>query len=130
MELATVNDENPCVNRGLVPVCQPRSLAGTKDKIWRRRKSNPQVQSRNSEVAQRLWNMLQDVGVSWEWKDDVNRQPLALGHEELAEVIIASLLRSADLKQAILTWTHVRELRNVTRESCLRSPCRFEESRS
>ena len=29
--------------------------------------------------------MLQDVGVSWEWNDDANRQPMALGHEELAE---------------------------------------------
>jgi len=40
--------------------------------------------------------MLQDVGVSWEWNDDANRQPMALGHEELAEVI------TADLRQAIL----------------------------
>ena len=32
--------------------------------------------------------MLQDVGVSWEWTDDANRQPMALDHEELAEVII------------------------------------------
>jgi hypothetical protein len=33
--------------------------------------------------------MLQNVGVSWEWKDDANRQPMALGHEELVEVITA-----------------------------------------
>ena len=46
--------------------------------------------------------MLQDVGVSWEWKDDANRQPMALGHEELAEVITAWPLLSADLRQAIL----------------------------
>ena len=46
--------------------------------------------------------MLQDVGLSWEWSDDTNRQPLALGHEELAGVIIAWPLLSADLKQAIL----------------------------
>ena len=46
--------------------------------------------------------MLQDVGVSWEWNDDANRQPLALGHEELAEVITAWPLLSADLRQAIL----------------------------
>ena len=52
---------------------------------WRRRESNPLVQSRNSLIARRLWNMLQDVGVSWEWNDDANRQPMALGHEELAE---------------------------------------------
>jgi hypothetical protein len=25
--------------------------------------------------------------VSWEWTDDANRQPMALGREELAEVI-------------------------------------------
>jgi len=77
-----------------------RSLANWPQ--WRRRESNPRVQSRNSEVAQRLWHKLQDVGVSWEWKDDANHQPLALGHEELAEVITAWPLLSADLRQAIL----------------------------
>ena len=46
--------------------------------------------------------MLQDVGVSWEWKDDANWQSVALGHEELAEVITAWPLLSADLRQAIL----------------------------
>ena len=45
---------------------------------------------------------MQDVGVSWEWKDDANRQPMALGHEELAEVITAWPLLSADLRRAIL----------------------------
>ena len=67
---------------------------------WRRRESNPRVHSRNSEVATRLWNMLQDVGVSWEWNDDANRQPLALGHEELAEVITAWPQALAGLRQA------------------------------
>ncbi len=43
---------------------------------WRRRGSNPQTESCNSEVAQRLWNMLQDVGVSWEYTGDTNRHPL------------------------------------------------------
>ena len=46
--------------------------------------------------------MIQDVGVSWEWKDDANWQSVALGHEELAEVITAWPLLSADLRQAIL----------------------------
>ena len=46
--------------------------------------------------------MLQDVGVSWEWPDDANRQPIALEHEELAEVITAWPMLSADLRQAIL----------------------------
>ena len=46
--------------------------------------------------------MLQDVAVSWEWKDDANRQPVALGHEELAEMITAWPRLSADLRQAIL----------------------------
>ena len=46
--------------------------------------------------------MLQGVGVSWEWTDDANRQPMALGHEELAEVVTAWPLLSADLRQAIL----------------------------
>ena len=69
---------------------------------WRRRESNPQIQSRNSQVAQRLWNMLQDMGVSWEWKDDANPHPMALGHEELAELMTAWPLLSADLRVAIL----------------------------
>jgi hypothetical protein len=42
------------------------------------------------------------VGVSWEWKDDANRQLMALGHEELAGVITAWPMLSADLRQAIL----------------------------
>jgi hypothetical protein len=46
--------------------------------------------------------MLQDVGVSWEWKDDANWQPVALGHEERAEVIAAWPMLSADLRQAVL----------------------------
>ncbi len=102
MELATVNDENPCGDRGLDAVCPSLALDGTKDEKWRRRESNPQTESCNSEVAQRLWNMLQDVGVSWEWKDDANRQPMALGHEELAELITAWPLLSPDLRVAIL----------------------------
>ena len=102
LELATVNDENPCGDRGLDAVCPPMAIDGTDGEKWRRRESNPRVQSRNSEVATRLWHMLQDVGVSWEWTDDANRQPLALGHEELAEVITAWPLLSADLRQACL----------------------------
>ena len=103
MELATVNDENPCGDRGLDAVCPPVALDGTDGEKWRRRESNPQVHSRNSLIAQRLWNMLQDVGVSWEWNDDANRQQMALGHEELAEVITAWPLLSPDLRVAILT---------------------------
>ena len=102
MELATVNDENPCGDRGLDAVCPPVAIDGTDGEKWRRRDSNPRVQSRNSQVARRLWNILQDVGVSWEWTDDANRQPMALGTEELAEVITAWPLISADLRQAIL----------------------------
>jgi hypothetical protein len=75
MELATVNDENPCGDRGLDAVCPPVAIDGTDGEKWRRRESNPQVQSRNSEVAKRLWYMLQDVGVSWEWNNDANRHP-------------------------------------------------------
>ena len=63
---------------------------------WRQRESNPQVQSRNSEVAQRLWNMLQDVGVSWEYTDDANWQSVATEHEELAELMTAWSLLSPD----------------------------------
>jgi len=102
MELATVNDENPCDNRGSGVICPPLAPDGTKGGKWRRRESNPRVHSRNSEVAKRLWNILQDVGVSWEWTDDASRQPMALDHEELAEVITAWPLLSPDLKVAIL----------------------------
>jgi hypothetical protein len=102
MDLATVNDDNSCGDRGLDAVCPPVPIDGTDSEKWRRRESNPRVHSRNSEVAKRLWNMLQDVGVSWEWKDDANRQPMALAHEELAEVITAWPLLSVDLRQAIL----------------------------
>ncbi len=70
--------------------------------MWRRRESNPQVQSRNSEVAQRLWNMLQDVGVSWEYTDDANRHPVALEQAELVEVMTAWPLLSPDLRVAIM----------------------------
>ena len=106
MELATVNDENPCGDRGLDAVCPPVALDGTDGEKWRRRESNPRVHSRNSLIAQRLWDMLQDVGVSWEWNDDANRQPMALAHEELAEVITAWPLISADLRRAILAIVH------------------------
>ena len=60
------------------------------------------VQSRNSQVAQRLWNMLQDVGVSWEYTDDTNWQSVATEQEELAELITAWPLLSPDLRVAIL----------------------------
>jgi hypothetical protein len=63
------------------------------------RESNPRAHSRNFQVAQRLWNMLQDVGVSWEWTDDTNRQPMAPGKEEPAGVITTWPLLSADLRQ-------------------------------
>ena len=46
--------------------------------------------------------MRQDVGVSWEWNDDANRQPLAIGHYELAELMTAWPTLSADLRVAIL----------------------------
>jgi len=78
------------------------AIDGTDGEKWRRRESNPRAQSHNSQVAQRLWNLLQDVGVSWEWNDDANRQPMALGTEELAEVITAWPVLSPDLRQAIL----------------------------
>ena len=89
MELAPVKDENPCGNRGLVAVWTPLARDGTKDEKWRRRESNPRAHSRNSQVNRRVWTMPKDVGVSWDWKDDANRQPMALGHEELAEMITA-----------------------------------------
>ena len=41
MELATVNDENPCGDRGLDAVCPPVALDGTDGEKWRRRESNP-----------------------------------------------------------------------------------------
>ena len=102
MELATTQDKNPCDNRGSGVICPPLALDGTRDEKWRRRESNPQVQSRNSEVAMRLWQLLQDVGVSWEYTDDANWQSVATEHEELAELITAWPLLSPDLRVAIL----------------------------
>ena len=37
MGLATVNDENPCGDRGLDAVCPPVALDGTDGEKWRRR---------------------------------------------------------------------------------------------
>ena len=74
MELATVDDENPCGDRGLDAVCPPVAIDGTDGEKWRRRESNPRADSRNSLIDIRLWNMLQDVGVPWEWKDDAKRR--------------------------------------------------------
>jgi hypothetical protein len=65
-----------------------------------------QVQSRNSGVAKRLWQLLQDAGVSWEWKDNANWQSVATEQEELAAVITAWPLLSADLRVAILAIVH------------------------
>ncbi len=36
MELATVNDENPCGDRGLDAVCPPVAIDGTDGEKWRR----------------------------------------------------------------------------------------------
>ena len=44
--------------------------------------------------------------MSWEWKDDANCQSVATEHEELAELITAWPLLSADLRQAILAIVH------------------------
>ena len=41
MELATVNDENPCGDRGLDAVRPPVAIDGTDSEKWRRRESNP-----------------------------------------------------------------------------------------
>ena len=46
--------------------------------------------------------MLQDVGVSWEWKDDADWQSMATEQEQLAELMTAWLTLSADLRVAIL----------------------------
>jgi len=53
---------------------------------------------------------------TWEWTDDANRQPMALGHEELAEVLTAWPLLSADLRQAILA--SVRSADVIAEASC------------
>ena len=46
--------------------------------------------------------MLQDAGVSWEYTDDTNRHLLPTEQAELAEVMTAWPLLSADLRVAIL----------------------------
>ena len=60
MKLATVNDDTPCQRQRL----SSKIRSDSDRQKWRRRESNTQGHSRNSEVAKRLWNMLQDVGVS------------------------------------------------------------------
>ena len=45
MELATVNDESPCGDRGLDAVCPPVTLDGTDGEKWRRRESNPRPET-------------------------------------------------------------------------------------
>ena len=45
MELATVNEKNPCGNRGFHLLCQPLALGGTRDEKWRRRGSWKQPRS-------------------------------------------------------------------------------------
>ena len=98
----TKKRQNPCQSKGFDVDCQQESPDGSEDSEWRRRESNPRAESRNSEVAKRLWHMLQDVGVSWEWKDDANWQSVATEQEELAAVITAWPLLLADLRQAVL----------------------------
>ena len=63
--------------------------------------------------------MLQDVGVSWEYTDDTNRDLLATEQAELAELITAWPLLSANLRQAILAI--VRSLA-VAEEAVSRTP--------
>ena len=41
MERTTVNDENPCGDRGLDAVCSSLAIDGTDGEKWRRRESNP-----------------------------------------------------------------------------------------
>ena len=53
--------------------------------------------------------MLQDVGVSWEWKDNADWQSVATEHENMAELITAWPLLSADLRVAILAIVHSAE---------------------
>ena len=45
MELATVNDDNPCGDGGLDAVCPPVAIDGTDSEKWRRRESNPAFHS-------------------------------------------------------------------------------------
>ena len=47
MELATVNDENPCGDRGLDAVCPSVAIDGTDGEKWRRRESNPRLCARS-----------------------------------------------------------------------------------
>ena len=65
--------------------------------------------------------MLQNVGVSWEWKGDAHCQPLTLEYEELAEVITAWPLLPSDLGQVILAI--VRSANVVAEASCAATEC-------
>ncbi|MFP6672774.1 MAG: hypothetical protein VB857_15295 [Pirellulaceae bacterium] len=65
MELATVNDENPCGDRGLDAVCPPLAIDGTDGEKWRRRESNecPRCRKRNQlTVMQQAVDLLSALG--------------------------------------------------------------------
>ena len=60
MELATVNDENPCGDRGLDAVCPPVAIDGTDGEKWRRRESNPRVHFCYTGFVRGLGDLYQD----------------------------------------------------------------------
>jgi hypothetical protein len=72
MELATTQEENPCVNRGSGVICPPLALDGTKGGKWRWRESNPQAESRNSEVASGYGNCSR----TWEYPGSGKMTPI------------------------------------------------------
>ena len=63
--------------------------------------------------------MLQDVGVSWEWTDDATRQPLALGHEELAGLFNCSYRLKRPCVVDNRLWLHTTRAQ-ITRSTIAR----------
>jgi len=54
--------------------------------------------------------MFQNVEVSWEWKDDATWQLVVTEHKELAALMTAWPLLSADLSQGILAIVRSTEV--------------------
>ena len=103
MELATVNDENPCGDRGLDAVCPPVTLDDTDGKKWRRRESNPDVSSRKWRDLQALVERELEVAALALHSDGPDWHSLSPGTMELAELITCWPLLPEPIRQVILT---------------------------
>jgi hypothetical protein len=103
MELATVNDENPCDNRGSGVICPPLAPDGTKGGKWRRRESNPCVSSRKWRDLQALVERELEVAALALHSDGPDWHSLSPDTLELAELITCWPQLPEPIRQIILT---------------------------